>query len=166
MRMLARVHDALTQLGIVLSAVLLGLITAFYTLEVVLRYLFNAPTTWTDEAISYSLCMAVFLAMPHVTKIGGHVAVTIVVDKTTPRIARAVSWVIYLIAFVICAIGTWISLDENIRQYVQEVFLMRVHPIPKWWISSFITFGFAMSALHFLRKLDPRATETLTSGNV
>jgi TRAP-type C4-dicarboxylate transport system permease small subunit len=166
MRKLGRVHDVLTQCGIVLSALLLGLITFFYTLEVVLRYIFNAPTTWTDEAISYSLLMSVFLAMPHVTKIGGHVAVTIVVDKTSPRVARAVSWVIYLVAFIICSIGTWISLDENIRQYVQDVFLMRVHPIPKWWISIFITFGFGLSALHFLRKLDPRATETLTSGNV
>jgi len=97
-------------------------------------------------------------------RIAGPALGGLVVAAAGPGVAFAVNAASY--AFVICAIGTWISLDENIRQYVQEVFLMRVHPIPKWWISSFITFGFAMSALHFLRKLDPRATETLTSGNV
>lgn len=168
MAALVRLHDGLTRLGFQISAFLLGLITVVYCLEVVLRYLFNAPTTWGGEAIAYSLCISVFLAMPHVTKIGGHVAVTIVIEKTSPRVGQMISWIIYLLAFVFCAIGTWISLDENIRQYVQKVNLMKVHPIPQWWISVFITYGFAMSAIHYLRKLSLRhfAAERLTSGNV
>ena len=33
---------------------------------------------------------------------------------------------------------------------------MKVKPIPKIYISAWITYGFASSAIYFLRMLDPR----------
>jgi hypothetical protein len=33
---------------------------------------------------------------------------------------------------------------------------MKVHPIPQLWISAFMTYGLAMSAIYFLRHLDVR----------
>jgi len=37
--------------------------------------------------------------------------------------------------------------------------MMKVKPFPKYYISVFITFGFGMSALHYLRMLDYRKIE-------
>ena len=37
-----------------------------------------------------------------------------------------------------------------------DVRLMRVHAVPQWWVSSFITYGFLMSGIHYLRQLDFR----------
>lgn len=156
MRRLAKAHDALTHWSYVLAAVLLGVIFVQYCAEVVLRYVFNAPTDWGGELISYAQCASVFLVMPLLTKQGSHVAITFIIENLPPRAAGILSWVIYLISFVICLLGAWISLDENIRQYVQDVQLMKVHPIPQWWISVFVTYGFLMSAFHFLRHLDFR----------
>ena len=73
-----------------------------------------------------------------------------------PAKGKPAYWVIYLLCFLVCAFGFWINLDENIRQIVKDVHLMKVKPIPKYWISIFITYGFGMSALHFLRMLDYR----------
>ena len=94
--------------------------------------------------------------MPHVTKKGGHVAVTLFVEMAPRGLAKFMIWVICLMGFLVCALATWISLDENIRQIVKNVYLMKVTPIPKWWISVFITYGFGLSALHFMRMLDYR----------
>lgn len=150
------IHDGLTDICFQLGKVCLAIILFAYTFEVVSRYFFNAPTWWADEAVSYSLCIGCFLMMPHVTREKGHVAVTFLVDMMPDRGARIAYWFIYLVCFIACSLAFWINLDENIRQIVNDVHLMKVKPIPKYLISVFLTFGFGMSALHFLRFLDYR----------
>ena len=154
LRALTKAHDWLTHWSFVVATILLGVIFIEYCAEVVLRYLLNAPTSWGLELISYSQCISAFLVMPLLTKTGGHVAITILVERLPPRASGILSWILYFLAFVICALGTWITWDEPHRQIVQDVQLMKVHPIPQWWVSIFVGYGFAMSALHFLRHLD------------
>jgi TRAP-type C4-dicarboxylate transport system permease small subunit len=156
LRALAKAHDGLTHAGFVVACVLLGVIFIEYCAEVVLRYLLNAPTSWGLELISYSQLISAFLVMPLLTKTGGHIAITMLVEQLPPRAAGLLSWLLYFVAFLICALGAWITWDETHRQFVQDVQLMKVHPIPQWWISIFVGYGFAMSALHFLRHLDFR----------
>jgi C4-dicarboxylate transporter DctQ subunit len=153
------VHDRLTDLGFQLGKLCLGIILFSYSFEVVSRYFFNAPTWWADEAVSYSLCIGCFLMMPHVTREKGHVAVTFLLELMPAQRAKPCYWLIYLLGFLVCGAAFWINLDENIRQFVRDVHLMKVKPIPKYYISVFITFGFGMSALHFLRFLDYRKIE-------
>ena len=57
---------------------------------------------------------------------------------------------------MVCAAAFWINLDENIRQVTKDVYLMKVKSFPKYYISVFITYGFGMSALHFLRMVAAR----------
>ena len=153
------IHDRLTDVSFQLGKLCLAIILFSYCFEVAARYFFNAPTWWADEAVSYSLCIGCFLVMPAVTRDKGHVAVTFLVDMLSPSKGKPAYWVIYLLCFLACAFGFWINLDENVRQIVKDVHLMKVKPIPKYWISIFITYGFGMSALHFLRMLDYRTIE-------
>jgi C4-dicarboxylate transporter DctQ subunit len=164
LKLLARLHDGITDVGFQLSKLCLGIIVFAYCFEVVSRYFFNAPTWWADEAVSYALCIGIFLMMPYVTRGKGHVAVTLVLEVLPPRETRILTWVIYLLGFLACAAATWINLDENIRQVVKDVQLMRVKPLPKWWISVWITYGFASSALYFLRFLDYRGISSDRAG--
>ena len=55
--------------------------------------------------------------------------------------AATVSWFLYFISAVVCLSVAWFGLDENLRQYLDNVRLMRVHAVPQWWISTFITYG-------------------------
>ena len=151
-----RLHDGLTRLSYFGGTIALGVIAFSYCYEVLVRYAFNAPTTWANELVSYSLCAGVFMMMPHVTMKGGHVAVTLLIDISPRGLAKFMIWVTCLMGFLVCAFATWISLDENVRQITKNVYLMKVNPIPKWWVSVFISYGFGLSALHFLRMLDYR----------
>ncbi len=150
-------HDGLTVAAAVLAAFGLICITVFYVYEVVTRYLFNAPTAWVSDFVSYFLCISVFLALPKVTKDKGHVAVTILVDILPGRIAGYVHSVISLIGFFCLGFAAWISLQENIRQYSKSIDTLAIISIPQWWVSSFITFGLALSALYMLRHARPSA---------
>jgi C4-dicarboxylate transporter, DctQ subunit len=163
---LLRLHDSLTELGFQLGKLCLGLIVFAYTFEVVSRYFFNSPTWWADELVSYSLSIGCFLMMPHVTRSNGHVAVTFLVDGLPAGGRQAAYRLIYLLCFFVCTVAFWINLDENIRQVVQDVHMMKVFPFPKIYISAFITYGFGMSALHFLRMVCRRGLSNAAgSGN-
>lgn len=168
LKSLAKFHDWLTDAGLWLGAGLLGVIFVVYCWEVLVRYVFASPTTWGLEAIQYSQCIGIFVTIPYLAKTGGHVAVTIVVDRTSREFGERLSWFIYFVGFVMCAILTWMGLDENVRQIVQEVKIMAVHSIPKWWISVFLTYGFGMSAIHYLRKLNFRTfrAQSISTGNL
>jgi C4-dicarboxylate transporter, DctQ subunit len=52
---------------------------------------------------------------------------------------------------VVCLFLMKVSLDETLRQIERDVRMMAAHPVPKAWISIWIIYGFAGSALHFLR---------------
>ncbi len=160
---LCRFHDILTKLAAILAAILLGLIVTSYVYEVVARYFFNSPTSWVSDFVSYALAASVFLAIPQVTQDNAHVAVTIVVDLIPAKIADMVYTIVSLIGFGCLAFAAYVSSQENIRQYVKGIETLAINPIPQWWISGFITFGLAMSALHMLRNAPSSNRKNATS---
>ena len=149
------VHDGLTFFAAVLASIGLISIVTFYVYEVITRYFFNAPTAWVSDFVSYALAASIFLALPKVTKDKGHVAVTILVDVVPETIANYVHTIISLIGFGCLGLAAYISLQENIRQFTKNIETLAIIPIPQWWVSSFITFGLALSALYMLRHTKP-----------
>ena len=147
------IHDAVTQAAAILATIGLILIVVFYVYEVITRYFFNSPTAWVSDFVSYGLAVAVFLALPKVTKDKAHVAVTILVDLLPARLNGYVHGVISLVGFVCLSFAAYISFQENLRQYTKNIETLAVVSIPQWWVSGFITFGLALSALHMLRHL-------------
>ena len=147
----ARAHDLLTEAGLALAMAALAAITAAYAYEVAARYFFGAPTRWSADLVSYLLLFAVFTAMPAVTASGAHVAVTVLLERLPPRGQAAALRLIALTGAVVCAWLGWIAAEETLRQHARGVTMMAAVPTPKWLISVWIVYGFAGSALHFLR---------------
>lgn len=158
---LLRTHDAITTFGFELSKFCLVVIVFSFSYEVVARYFFAAPVWWANEVVSYALCVGVFLAMPEVTRRHGHVAVTVIPEMLPPRYRRVLLWCIQLVGFLACAAVAWMSFNQNISQFLRETMIIAaIRPIPKVYVSAWITFGFLSSALYFLRNLDWRAAAT------
>ncbi len=149
------VHDAVTKAAAILAAIGLILIVTSYVYEVITRYLFNAPTAWVSDFVSYALCATVFLALPIATKDKGHVAVTILVDLLPAKLNGYVHTVVSFIGFICLSFSAYISLQENLRQYTKNIETLATIPIPQWWVSAFITFGLTISALYMLRYSSP-----------
>lgn len=148
---LCDLQDRITEWAAMLACIGLSLIVTFYVYEVVTRYVFNSPTAWVSDFVSYALCACVFLALPKVTKDKGHVAVTILVDIMPPKVAGLFHNAVSLIGFSCLAVAAYVSLQENLRQYSKNIETLAIIPVPQWWISSFITFGLALSSLYMLR---------------
>ena len=58
---------------------------ALVTLEVVLRYLFNAPLQWSRDANGLLLLITLFSALPHAWDRGFHIRMEIIHARLSPR---------------------------------------------------------------------------------
>lgn len=149
---LRALHDYITDIGYILSAITITLMGAIYCMEVVMRYFFNAPTRWSTETVANLMLVTIFLAVPHAVRSLNHVAVTLILDLY-PQHARLINRIMNLAGLALCGFVTWLSFNENVRQIVGSIETVANIPIPKWWMSVFITYGFGSSTLWYLRLL-------------
>lgn len=154
---LRRLHDRLTVAGFAASAALIGAIAAGYCYEVAARYFFGAPTTWLHDFTSYALAAVIFLAVPEMSRRGSHIAVTYLSEGLPERARRVLGRAVLAAATAACLAAGGIGAAESWRQYAQGVETLSANPIPKWWVSAIIPYGFLSSALYFLRGLLSRA---------
>lgn len=152
MRPLLRLHGLVTDLGYLAAALGLAGMGALYCMEVVFRYFLNAPTRWSLEVVTYLMLAMTFLAVPHAVRAGMHIAVTLVADLYPAHAVRLAA-VLNGIGLVLCAFLAYVSLGENLAQYAGSIETIGNLVFPKWWLSAFITYGFANSALWYLRLL-------------
>ncbi len=150
--LLFTLHGIATDLGYLLAGLALCAMGVFYCMEVVVRYFFNAPTRWSLETITFLMLAMTFLALPHAVRAGMHIAVTLLADLY-PRHAKRILFVIDLVGLALCGFIAYIAIGENLRQYRQSIETSGNIAIPKWWLSIFISYGFANSALWYIRLL-------------
>jgi len=95
--------------------------------------------------------------MPRVTQTRGQVAVTVLLERLPNRARGRCERTIWLLGFLPTAAGARFAAGETARQIERNVQMMAAMPIPKWWVSIWIAFGFWLTALQFRRlALDPR----------
>jgi TRAP-type C4-dicarboxylate transport system permease small subunit len=148
---MARVLDQVTKLSFNLSGLALASMLLLIINEVVLRYFFNAPTTWSADLNQWFFALTTMLVLPEITRNNGNVAITVLVDKLPAGKKELMVRVILFLSFLMCLAAVYITGSESLRQVKAGVMTMWIHPIPKWWISAVIPFGFLLSAMQFLR---------------
>ncbi len=152
MRQLADLHDATSRWLFALAGGALCLAVSLYVFEVVMRYGFGAPTTWSGEAVQYALAVLIFCALPEITRRNAHVAIDIVPEALPPAVSHWLARATALIAAGACGVAGWIIAGEALRQFDRGLMTNAANPIPRWWITAVIALGFSSAALHFLRE--------------
>lgn len=141
------------------SSVLVLLLVGTLTYEVVMRYLFGAPTQWSYD-MSYMLTsLALVLAMGHVLQLDEHVRVDLLLQKLPPRAAAALEATLYVLLFFPFIWVLFAVLPAHVanswrmgERYTAGTWLPPIYPFKTW-----ITVGMALLALQgaaqFLRAL-------------
>jgi TRAP-type C4-dicarboxylate transport system permease small subunit len=150
-RLAERALDLVTEASLAVAMLALAAIFLAYNLEVVLRYVFGSPTRWSAEFVSYLLLVASFAALPRLTRDGGNVAVTVLLERLPPAGQAAAAMAIATLGALICAALAWIAAEETLRQAGRGTRMMAAVPVPKAWISGWIVWGLGLAALQFLR---------------
>jgi len=148
---LARILDLITRFSSCLSALALVSILFLTLREVAMRYFLNAPSSWASEANQWFFALAVMLVIPEIARTNGHIAISVLLDRM-PHKKRDIAFrIIAVLSFLMCLAACYVTSIETLRQYSFGIQTVWVNPIPKWWISIVIPFGFLLTALQFLR---------------
>ena len=86
-----------------LTVVLFSVMFATIIVQIVLRYVFNAPLVWTDEAASYLFVWVAFLGWAMATRKRVHIGISVIVEKLPPGWRRALHafWCLGTLAFAL-----------------------------------------------------------------
>ncbi len=134
----------------VLAAVLFFVIGGMISYEVVARYLFNAPTIWSEEMSRFAQIWATYLAAAYVLRHRELIAVTLLVERLGPRgrrLADAFS-LLAILAFsaVVIVYGAGIARESWEIGRATSTMLA----VPKWMTESAIPVGFGLLAVQAL----------------
>ena len=148
---LVRLLDALTKGLFALACIALVTMWVGYMAEVVLRYLFNAPTRWSSYVVSYALAACVALSLPAVTRDGAHVAITSLIDRLPQRLQGRCQRLLAVVSALAClTAGVLIAVQAGV-QWRDGIETVAALPIPKWWLSGLVALGLGGAAAQFLR---------------
>ena len=85
----------------------MALMTILVMLQVVLRYLFNAPLSWVEEATVYLMIWMAMIGCGIAVRRGAHVAMTVVVEKLPRRFTRVMAPCSQLAMFTFLLVVAW-----------------------------------------------------------
>ncbi len=95
----------------VLAAAILLMIFVIVQYEVVMRYVFNAPTSWTNEVSMFAIAWVGFLGAGYILRIGRQLEIDVVTMRISPRARRWLGTATDLLGAVFCAIIAKLSYD-------------------------------------------------------
>jgi TRAP-type mannitol/chloroaromatic compound transport system permease small subunit len=119
MRAFVRVADRISHVSGMLAAVLVIVLVVLMLYDVLLRYAFNAPTTWGNDLNAFLMGGSFVLSIAYAMSTDAHVRVDLLYnERTRPRLAYVDLiglTLIVLPAVVIISWGLLIHLQDGIR---------------------------------------------------
>ena len=147
----------------VVAVALFGVMFGIVILQVALRYVFNHPLVWTDEAAAYLLVWVSFLGWTMASRKRVHIGIAFIVDRLPRRIRRVLHafWAIAAAAFavVLVVVGVTIGVrNGDVRMVSIDFAFWPVYvAVPT---AALFLFVYALrDLLQIVRKGDIKATE-------
>ncbi len=143
---------ALVELAGGLSALLLALMTAVVTYEIVMRYVFGRPTLWAHDVSVYALLWFAFLGLAPAERGGHHIRVDLFYRRLPPAARRWTGLGMHLLLAAFAALATWSGAEmvaQSVRFGRSSLSLLAV---PMWVPQLSLPVGMALLTVEFLRQ--------------
>ena len=145
--------DKLNIAGGALSGISILVAALIVTYEVIVRYIFQAPTTWVLE-VSIYLCLAsVFLAGGYALRDHAHIDVDVVVRKLPIEDQKLIRIMGFLLVLVYCLVFTWKGLELTITSIVHKEVSPTLLNTPMVIPHSLIPIGGIMLVIELIRQI-------------
>lgn len=141
----SRLYRALVMLERAAACTFLVGMLGLIVMQVVSRYIFNTPFTWTEELARFTLLWFTFLSAGFVMARRIHIAVDIVASKLGRRAAIAMDALSLLIVAAASGIMTWTGAEFAVGA---NRLLAPATSIPMSVVYSAAVAGFALICLH------------------
>lgn len=122
--------------GLVILAMMLT--TAY---DVVMRYVFSAPTEWALTLNAAAVVASTFLAVPHLAAVRGHINMDLLYHHLGPNGKMVADIVTGLATLTFGACITWLAYRAALSAYVNGLLSAGNFPIPQWTLYALIYVG-------------------------
>ncbi len=128
-RVIARVEIVL----VTLSALAVFAIMMIVVVDVTLRYVFNAPLSWSFDLISsYLMGAAFFLALSETLRRDHHVNVDILYQHYPLRVRRVCKAFAWTLTSVLFAVMTWLAAKTCVERFLNNDVIAGAIAWPTW----------------------------------
>ena len=134
-----------------MSGILILSIAVLIFQDVILRYFFNAPTSWTLDLTSFLLVYVVFLSLSPTLESGKHVSVDLLEEIVSPKVQRILKRIVFLLTIIFGLVFFWKSLHYTIGVAVENKTSTSNIPIPLIYVYLIAPIGllqFTLTALN------------------
>jgi C4-dicarboxylate transporter DctQ subunit len=136
-----------------LSGFIIVMMMLSISYEVVMRYFFNAPTSWVIDFSGYMQQILVLLGGAWVLKVGGHTKIDLFSERLQGRKRSVHNLLSSSIGFLACAIFFWKGLEATLGAYQRGEFLYRDVEIPSALLLMFFPIGLFLLCIQFGREI-------------
>lgn len=141
-----------------------GLFIAFIVLsvcaEVVMRYVFKHPLSWTVEITEYLLLYTAFFSAAAVLKENGHVSLDIVVKAMSPLTRKCLRCVANALGAAATGVVCCFSTATTYEALLAGTPVIKTLEVPKWLLLAPLSLGCLLLTIEFLRRLFTPSSET------
>jgi TRAP-type C4-dicarboxylate transport system permease small subunit len=142
--------------GAVAAALLLGVVAALVTLDVVARNLGLGTLPWIIEVSEYSLPLATFLIAPWLLHRGEHIALDVVAAALPPAWARGLDRLASTLGLAVSLVFVVFGARTIAASAAQGSMVIKAIVFPEWWLYAPVPVCFALLAVEFVRRLAGR----------
>lgn len=136
------------------ASVLLVLLIALTTYEVVARYVFLAPTIWGLEVSELINAALFLLAAPFVMLMKGNVVIDILSTRMRPRVSTWISLLFHLFLLLpSIALIAGFAAREAWKSYASGARSLSAWQAPVWTPEALIFIGFALLSLQIVAEI-------------
>ena len=142
-----------TLVGRAMGMLAVFVMTIIVTGDVILRYVFNAPSMWVSEISSYLLIVVVILGLAYTQKERGHIRVDIVLSRLSNAVRCRVELVLLVMGLFLTVILTYITGGDFIQtvEFGTTSDSVMAFPLAPW--RACIVIGFVVLALVFIQQI-------------
>ena len=126
----------------------MALMVAVVSMQVLLRYGFNSSIDWADDIGRLMFVAAVFLAVPIAVKRNAHISIGLLVDRLPHRLQDGLARFVALLSAAMMAVIGYFTIVVTIDQWSEKL------PTIEMTVAVFmfpVALGTLHSALHLLR---------------
>jgi TRAP-type C4-dicarboxylate transport system permease small subunit len=136
--------DALAGWAII---VMLGVMVAVVSLQVLLRYALNSSLGFADEMSRLSFVWSIFLGIPLGIRLGAHIGMELLSSRLPPRVQNVLARVMAVVAGAMMVLVAWQSAVVAFDQW--DELMASMNASAAWFIVA-VGVGCGHAALHLL----------------
>jgi TRAP-type C4-dicarboxylate transport system permease small subunit len=134
--------------------------------DVVMRYVFNRPFSWTYDLISlYIMAGVFFLMLSDTYAVNGHISVDILLPRFAPVIQRVCIIISNLVGLAIFIPIAWLGYLRALDNFSSSDVMAGAIPWPTWASAALVPVGAGILALRLAVHLVANTASLLTGEN-